>query len=307
VRPTAAARRWKLLLCALAMIWMWGCGGAAASKVAMAPEAPAGGPMPSPSPQAASPAYAQEAADRDSNSESEAMPSSMAREQAPQKTESGGQTSGAVAQAAPPTPPAQPGATPPPPSAPKQIASDAVPFSQVLIYTANLTMAVFEVDKALSAVEALGREMGGFLARRTDHEIVIRVPAEKFFDTMRRLEGAGDMLHREVHVEDVTEQVVDLTMRLKNARAVRDRIEQLLAASKTVEDSLKVERELARLGAEIEQMEGRLKLLRDRARYSTITVIFQPMQVEEVRRDRLFRLPFPWLSELGLGRLLTLQ
>ena len=252
-RPTAAALRRKLLLCALAAIWMWGCAGAA-SKAAMAPEAPAGAVMPSPAPQAATPSYAE--ASKDSDSPSPAAGSPVAREAA-EKEESAGQASGAMAQAAPPAPPPQPGATPPPPSAPKQMATDAVAFSQVLIYTANLTMAVFEVDKALSAVEALGREMGGFLARRNDHEIVIRVPADKFFDTMKRLEGAGDMLHREVHVEDVTEQVVDLTMRLRNARAVRDRIEQLLAAAKPFD-------EITDLGHEGDACLGGCVQIRDR-------------------------------------------
>ena len=74
-----------------------------------------------------------------------------------------------------------------------------------------------------------------------------------------------------------------------------------------MEDSLKVERELERLSSEIERMEGRLKFLRDRAAYSTITISFQPMQVEDLQRQKVFRLPFPWLSEMGLGRLLNLQ
>jgi hypothetical protein len=105
----------------------------------------------------------------------------------------------------------------------------------------------------------------------------------------------------------VTEQYLDVSLRLKNAREVRDRIAALLASAKTVEDSLKVERELERLSSEIERMEGRLKFLRDRAAYSTITISFQPVQVEDLQRQKVFHLPFSWLSEMGLGRLLNLQ
>ncbi len=192
------------------------------------------------------------------------------------------------------------------PSQPKQMA-DVLPLAQMLIYTATLTMAVFEVEKALTQVETAGRDSGGFLARRSDREIVIRVPTEKFFEVLKRLEGMGDLLHKNVQVEDVTEQYLDVALRLKNAREVRDRMAQLLAQAKTVEESLKVEQQLERLSGEIERLEGRLKYLRDKVRYSTITVSFQPMQVSDLQREKVFRLPFPWLQQLGLGRLLNLQ
>lgn len=202
--------------------------------------------------------------------------------------------------------PQQPSAGSTTPSQPKQMA-DVLPLTQMLIYTAQITMAIYEVEKALAQVEATGRDSGGFLARRTDREIVIRVPTEKFFDVLKKLEGMGDLLHKNVQVEDVTEQYLDVALRLKNARDVRDRMAQLLAQAKTVEESLKVEQQLERLSAEIERLEGRMKYLRDRVRFSTITVSFQPMQVSDLQRDKVFRLPFPWLQQLGLGRLLNLQ
>jgi len=186
------------------------------------------------------------------------------------------------------------------------VASDAVPIKQVLIYTAQVRMAVFEVDAALAEVEALARSLGGFLARRTDNEITIRVPAAQFDDALEGITSKGDVLTRNVQVEDVTEEYLDVMLRLKNARQVRERIAQLLAKAENVEESLEVERELNRLSAKIERLEGRLKYLRNRARYSTITVTFQPERVDEVP-NAAFQLPFPWLRELGLGRLMNLR
>jgi hypothetical protein len=192
-------------------------------------------------------------------------------------------------------------------SDPKAVASDVAPISQMLIYTATLNVAVYEVNKSLTAVEELARQMGGFLAMRSDRQITIRVPVARFDDTMKKLEGQGDVLHRDVKVEDVTEQFLDVMLRLRNARQVRERIVQLLAESKTVQDSLAVERELERLSGEIERLEGRVKFLRDRALYSTITVSFEAIQVSDVKHDKVFQLPFPWLSDLGLGRLMNLR
>ena len=41
-------------------------------------------------------------------------------------------------------------------------------------------------------------------------------------------------------------------------------------------------------------------------RRRTITVTFQPQQADEVP-NQAFQLPFPWLRELGLGRLMNLR
>lgn len=175
----------------------------------------------------------------------------------------------------------------------------------MLIYTADLTMAVFEVGASLSAIEQVAREVGGFLARRDDMSITIRVPSRSFDDAVKRVEKIGDMIHRNVSTEDVTEEFLDLEVRLKNARAIRERLEQLLAKATKVEESLLIERELGRVAGEIERIEGRMKYLRDRAAFSTITVRFQPRKTETDTPARV-QVPVPWLSELGLGRLLNL-
>ncbi|MCC6554851.1 MAG: DUF4349 domain-containing protein [Polyangiaceae bacterium] len=221
-------------------------------------------------------------------------------------------TGAELAKGAPP-PPAKPApAGQPAPGAPSTPSTQEQPPGQavsvrapLLIYTAQITMAVFEVNASLAKVEAIARDVGGFLARRDDASIVIRVPVSRFDDAVKLVEGVGDMLHRNVAVEDVTEEYVDLEIRVRNARAIRDRLEKLLEKAATVEESVTLERELGRVAGEIERIEGRLKLLRDRAAFSTITVSFQPRPRESIDPAGP-RLPVVWLNELGLGRLLNL-
>ena len=55
----------------------------------------------------------------------------------------------------------------------------------------------------------------------------------------------------------------------------------------------------------LETMKGRLRFLSNRVAYSTITVRFQPRPREALDPD-IFRLPFPWLDQLGLRTLLDL-
>ena len=174
----------------------------------------------------------------------------------------------------------------------------------MLIYTAQITMAVFNVNTSLSKVEALGRELGGFLAKRDDRSVTIRVPAQRFDEAVKRIEEVGDMLHRQVAAEDVTEQFRDLEIRLKSARSVQQRLTELLARATKVEESIAIERELDRVTGEIERIEGKMKFLRDRAVFSTITVAFDAKPREQVGGQ--VRLPVTWLDNLGLRRLISL-
>lgn len=178
--------------------------------------------------------------------------------------------------------------------------------SPILIYKASLTMAVFDVQPGLKAVEAAARDLGGFLAKQSNFTIIVRVPAARFQEALGRLEKLGDVTSKDVEARDVTEEYLDLELRIKSARAVRERLEHLLAKANKVEDSIAIEKELQRVMGELESMEGKLKYLRDQAQYSTISVTFSSRTKELVAKDT-FKLPFPWLEQLGLGRLLELR
>ncbi len=175
----------------------------------------------------------------------------------------------------------------------------------ILIYTADFTMSVYEVSKSLDIVEGLAKDVGGFMSRREDRSVTIRVPAQKFQEVVLAIEKVGDVLHRNVVSEDVTAEYRDLEVQLANALAMRIRFEKLLEKANKVEEALAIERELGRITGEIERIKGRLKLLGDMARYSTITVNFNARNTEQVQQGP-FVLPLPWLNNVSLPRLLTL-
>jgi hypothetical protein len=198
--------------------------------------------------------------------------------------------------------------TPPPtPGQPPQIATDEAPAraQPLLIYTASFNLAVFEAVAAIDAIEEMARKRGGYLVQRADNSIIVRVPAPQFHDAVSEVGALGDVLHREVTVQDVTAEFRDLELRLRNLYAVRDRVEKLLAQTKNVNEALEVERELERITTAIEQMKGRLKYLSELIAFSTIQVSFQPRPIDQVSSE--VKLPFRWLEDLGLPRLLDLS
>jgi hypothetical protein len=173
-----------------------------------------------------------------------------------------------------------------------------------IIYTAKFTMAVSKVDESLATVERIARDQGGFLAVKHDREIVVRVPREKFEITMAAIGKTGDVLHRDIQAQDVTEEVVDLEIRIKNAHAMQDRLKALLQKA-AVKEAIEIEKELNRVTQELELLEGKIKVLKDKIAYSTITVSFEP-RTSSVQSTRA-PLPFPWLKEMGLPNLLLLS
>jgi hypothetical protein len=173
-----------------------------------------------------------------------------------------------------------------------------------IIYTAKFTMAVSKVEESLATVERIARDQGGFLAVKHDREIVVRVPREKFDIAMAAIGKTGDVLHREIRAEDVTEAVVDLEILIKNAHAMQDRLKALLLKA-PVKEAIEIEKELNRVTQELELLEGKIKVLKDKIAYSTITVAFEP-RTSNVQATRA-PLPFPWLKEMGLPNLLSLS
>lgn len=207
----------------------------------------------------------------------------------------------------PPPPPPQPGGQAPPTKQEKreQQASANGPHERgMLIYTAKITMSVYQVEQGLGKVEDIAKSMGGYLSLRHDRDVTVRVPRDRFESALAAIDKIGDVLHRDVQAQDVTDEFVDLEIRIKNGHAMQTRLKALLDKA-PVKEAIEIEKELKRVTEELELLEGKMKLLSAQIAYSTITVTFEPRQ-SAVATSKV-QLPFPWLSALGLPSLLRLS
>lgn len=196
-------------------------------------------------------------------------------------------------------------ATPAGTTTPPVVADVRSPPSSMLIYTAAFLMAVLDVDQKQTQLIARAREMGGFLAEQSTTLVRIRIPAARFEDYLDVVAQLGDVLDRRITVSDVGEEYRDVAIRIQNLEAVRHRFEQMLTQANNVETALAIQRELERVTTELELLKGRQRYLADQVALSTVTVNFRPLA--SVAPDTRVRLPFPWLTQLGLRNLLTLD
>jgi hypothetical protein len=192
-----------------------------------------------------------------------------------------------------------------------QLAADkgienAAPAKRMLVYTGSLGMAVSDIGASIESVQKLADEVGGYMLSMSANSISIRVPAPRFFPVLERMKALGQTISRNINAQDVTDEYVDLQLRLKNAEALRERLVAILEQSTNVKDTLEVERELNRVRTEIERMKGRLAQLDKMIAYSTIEVTFTRAEEPQVKVRRP-ETPFPWLDELGVENVLGIR
>lgn len=172
-----------------------------------------------------------------------------------------------------------------------------------VVYTGRMSIVVADVRWAVASAKAIAEKAGGYLQASTLNSVVLRVPAKEFEPVMSALEKAGTVTDRRVEAQDVTEQYVDLELRIKNVKALLDKLQALLDKAPDVKTALEVEKELARARTELEQLQGQLNRLASQVAFSTITVNFSPTR--DAPAALKVALPFDWLKRLGLDCLLS--
>jgi Flp pilus assembly protein TadB len=107
--------------------------------------------------------------------------------------------------------------------------------------------------------------------------LVVRVPAAQFSQTMEEIRAAGARVVQEkITGQDVTEEFLDLEARIKNQKALEAQFLEIMKRAAKVEEALDVQKELADVRTEIEKLEGRRRFLENQASLSTINVTLQP-------------------------------
>lgn len=150
-----------------------------------------------------------------------------------------------------------------------------------IIKDGRLGLRVSELEKAKWRIDTLVNKLGGYYANESFHNtdwessytLQIRIPASNFEKLMADIEkGNGQILFKEIVARDVTDQFIDLEIRLENKRNYLSRYNALLKQAKNVKEILEIEEKIRVLEEEIESTTGRLKYLSDLVDYSTLNL-----------------------------------
>ncbi|KKD06211.1 DUF4349 domain-containing protein [Streptomyces sp. WM6386] len=163
-----------------------------------------------------------------------------------------------------------------------------------IIRTAELTVQVKNVPKALEAARTATVNAGGYVGKEStvrDHEgteetqVTLRVPADRYEEVLAELEGSGKLLERTAKAQDVTDQVVDVESRIKTQRASVARIRELMDQATKLSDVVTLEGELSIRQADLEALLARQASLKDRTSLATISLSLSEKPVEKATED----------------------
>ncbi|CAN5565396.1 DUF4349 domain-containing protein [soil metagenome] len=102
--------------------------------------------------------------------------------------------------------------------------------------------------------------------------VIVRVPSDRFEDTLTELGDIGRLESQYVDTQDVTDEFVDLEARIRNARTAEQVLLNLMDEATTIADTIRVQNQLERIQENIERMRGRLRVLDDQTSFSTLAV-----------------------------------
>lgn len=173
------------------------------------------------------------------------------------------------------------------------------PIDRLLVYRGRVRVEVTTPEESARAFLQKVREWGGHLAQQTGATFVVRVPAASFDEAYAWLCAQGRVLDEQREASDVTDEFVDLGIRIDNCRRARDRLLEVLQKATAVEDILKVEAELRRVTEELERMEGRKKLLADQVAMATLEGSFAPKSEPPPARRKPRQSRYAWIRAAG--------
>lgn len=161
--------------------------------------------------------------------------------------------------------------------------SAPVKIAEKIKKTANIDISVDDYKVARAAIDKIIKSGNGYIGGEQEqnstysisNSMIIRVSNKDFDAMVSNLSTiASHVNSKNIYMEDVTAQFVDITARLKTKKEVEKRYLALLDKAVKVTDILEVEEQLRVIREEIEAKEGELKYLNDQVDYSTINLNF---------------------------------
>jgi hypothetical protein len=159
------------------------------------------------------------------------------------------------------------------------VAANQIP--EQLVIEGSLTVEVEEITDVVPALRASVEQMGGRVInesvtgaeREWSAQVKLRLPPGKVEEVVAFLAKRGDITQKHITATDVSKQLFDQELALKNLHTTLDRLTQLMAqGGLKVTEILEIEKEMTRLRGQIETIEGEQRFLKDRVSLATLDI-----------------------------------
>ena len=168
-------------------------------------------------------------------------------------------------------------------------ASDVTTPDRMIVRTGNMSLVVEDVTVAVDRISKLAEASQGYVVssnswregERLRGTISIRIPSGDFGNIMRAIgEMAVEITSQTTSSQDITEEYVDLTAKLKNLEATEQQLLRIMEKAEKVEDILSVQRELSNTRSQIEQTKGRMQYLEKTSAMSLVEINLEQSKLD---------------------------
>lgn len=168
--------------------------------------------------------------------------------------------------------------------------------TQMIMMTANLSIAVDDPSVTLTDVQKLAKEMGGFTVYSNlyktqtingsevfEASVTIRVPAAKLDEAMEKIKAmTGDAqkytLNENISGQDITKEYTDLQSRLRNLEEADAKLSEFYENATNTEEALSIYTQKMQVTEQIEVIKGQIKYYDESVSTSAVTVDIKSKQ-----------------------------
>lgn len=164
------------------------------------------------------------------------------------------------------------------------------------------------LDDRYASLKALVNSSSGYVyavqygetASSKYYDVTVKLPPAAFENMPQALKSIGELKSVDTNTQDVTEQYVDINVRIQNLQAEKVRLLEFYNRTANVSELLEVEREVTRVQTEIEQLTAQKLQMERRAELSTMQIrIYE----EAPMVDRTVMVPLSALASIFLQAL----
>jgi len=166
-----------------------------------------------------------------------------------------------------------------------------------IIKNGSMNFEVTKLEVAKNKVDEILKRYDGYYeneqynayGNRISYALQLRIPNTNFDSLIYIIEkGIGEMKSKNIRAKDVTEEYVDLNIRLENNNAYLNQYKEILTKAKSIKEILEVREKIRRIEEEINSKKGRLKFLDDKVKYSTLNLEISELLTAEISKKPKF-------------------
>jgi glycine cleavage system regulatory protein len=166
----------------------------------------------------------------------------------------------------------------------QQQATDPAPVvnQRKVIRNGEIEFEVDSFDSAFMTVSKVVVEEGGFIATTSSQKldngkvkgaVVVRVPPDRLDTLVLKLRALGELKRQNLTAQDVSKQYSDLESEMRGARAMEERLIEMIKSGKgEIKDLLAAEKELAVWRGKLEKIQGEINYYNNLISLSTLKI-----------------------------------